>query len=88
MEDKIRELLHGKLDDLNLVVDSVVYEKEGSEMFLRICLDSEDVIDLDKVVLATKIIDPIVEDADLIREKYILEVYGKSKGSGLDEKED
>ena len=86
MEDKIKELLHGKLDDLNLVVDSVVYEKEGSELFLRICLDSEDVIDLDKVVLATKIIDPIVDEADLIKEKYILEVYGKSKGSDINER--
>lgn len=88
MEDIIKELLDGKLDELNMIVDSVVYEKEGSEMFLRICLDSSDVIDLDKVVLATKIIDPIIEDANLISEKYILEVYGKSKGSVLDEKED
>lgn len=88
MEAKIKELLDGKLVELNMVVDSVVYEKEGSQMFLRICLDSEDIIDLDKVVLATKIIDPIVESANLIDEKYILEVYGKSKGSGLDEKKD
>ena len=87
MEDKVKELLDGKLDELNMIVDSVVYEKEGSQMFLRICLDSEDIIDLDKVVLATKIIDPIVDEADLIQDKYILEVYGKSKGSGLDEKE-
>lgn len=87
MEDKVKELLDGKLDELNMIVDSVVYEKEGSQMFLRICLDSEDIIDLDKVVLATKIIDPIVDETDLIEDKYILEVYGKSKGSGLDEKE-
>lgn len=87
MEDKVKELLDGKLDELNMIVDSVVYEKEGSQMFLRICLDSEDIIDLDKVVLATKIIDPIIDEADLIEDKYILEVYGKSKGSGLDEKE-
>ena len=87
MEDKVKELLDGKLEELNLFVDSVVYEKEGSQMFLRICLDSEDIIDLDKVVLATKIIDPIIDEADLIEDKYILEVYGKSKGSGLDEKE-
>lgn len=87
MEDKVKELLDGKLDELNMIVDSVVYEKEGSQMFLRICLDSEDIIDLDKVVLATKIIDPIIDKADLIEDKYILEVYGKSKGSGLDEKE-
>ncbi|MBQ8472743.1 MAG: hypothetical protein IJ501_04505 [Bacilli bacterium] len=86
MEDKVKELLDGKLDELNMVVDSVVLEKEGSQTFLRICLDSEDIIDLDKVVLATKIIDPIIENADLINEQYILEVYGKSKGSNLDEK--
>lgn len=87
MEDKIKELLYGKLDNLNLVVDSILYEKEGSNMFLRICLDSSEVIDLDKVVEATKIIDPIIESADLINEKYILEVYGKSKESDLNEKE-
>lgn len=86
MEEKVKELLLGRLDELNMVVDSVALEKEGSQLFLRICLDSEDIIDLDKVVLATKIIDPIIECADLIDEKYILEIYGKSKGSGLDEK--
>ena len=87
MEGKVKELLEGSLDDLNLVVDSVVLEKEGQELFLRICLDSEEVIDLDKVVQATNIINPIMDKADLIEEKYILEVYGKSKGSKLDEKE-
>ena len=86
MEDKVKGLLSGKLDELNMVVDSVKLEKEGSQTFLRICLDSESVIDLDKVVLATKIIDPIIDSADLIDEAYILEVYGKSKGSNLDEK--
>ena len=67
MEDKVKGLLSGKLDELNMVVDSVKLEKEGSQTFLRICLDSESVIDLDKVVLATKIIDPIIDGADLIK---------------------
>lgn len=87
MEEKVKELLDGSLNDLNLVVDSVVLEKEGSQLFLRICLDSEEVIDLDKVVQATNIINPIIDKADLIEDKYILEIYGKSKGSNLDEKE-
>lgn len=81
METKVKELLLGSLDELNMVVDSVVLEKENNQLFLRICLDSKDLIDLDKVVLATKIIDPIIEKADLIENEYILEVYGKSKGS-------
>jgi len=81
METRVKELLLGSLDELNMVVDSVVLEKENNQLFLRICLDSKDLIDLDKVVLATKIIDPIIEKADLIENEYILEVYGKSKGS-------
>ena len=85
MENKVKELLKGKLDELNMVVDSVALEKENNQLYLRICLDSPDIIDIDKVVLATNIINPIMDDADLIDEKYILEVYGKSKGSDNDE---
>ena len=85
MESKVKELLEGKLDELNLVVDSVTLEKENNQLYLRICLDSKDIIDIDKVVEATNIINPIIDRADLIDEKYILEVYGKSKGSESDE---
>ena len=86
MEDKIISLLKGKLDNLNMFVDSVNLEKENNNLFLRICLDSDNILDLDSIVEATKIIDPIVEKADLIDEAYVLEVYGKSKGSVDDEK--
>ncbi len=81
MEDKVKELLEKTLGSMNLVVDSVLLERENGNLFLRICLDSKDIIDLDKVVAATKVIDPIIEKADLIEETYVLEVYGKSKGS-------
>ena len=85
MENKVKDLLKGKRDEWNMVVDSVALESENNQLYLRICLDSPDVIDIDKVVLATNIINPIMDDADLIDEKYILEVYGKSKGSDNDE---
>lgn len=86
MEDKIKELLNPKLKELNMFVDSSVLEKEGNNLFLRICLDSNKVLDLNSIVEATKIINPIMDEADLIDEAYILEVYGKSKGSVEDEK--
>ena len=85
MEEKIISLLEGSLDDLNMIVDSVKLEKENNNLFLKICLDSENILDLDSITSATKIIDPIIEKADLIDEAYILEVYGKSKGSVEDE---
>ncbi len=87
MEDKVKELLKGTLDELEMVVDSVYLEKENNNLFLRICLDSDNTLDLDSIVKATKIIDPIIDKADLIEEQYVLEVYGKSKEEDKNEKE-
>ena len=81
MEDKVKKIIGNNLESLNLVVDSVVYEKENGHNFLRICLDSEDIIDLNLIVEATNIINPLLDEADLINEEYHLDIYGKSKGS-------
>ena len=80
MEDKIKEKIGHSLDELNMVIDNIKYEKEGNNNYLRICLDSSDVIDVNKIVLATKIINPLIDELDLIKEEYILDIYGKSKG--------
>lgn len=80
MKEKIVALVGNKLDELNLFIDDVVYEKKGNINYLRICLDSDNIIDVNTVVLATKIIDPLIDDASLINEEYILDIYGKSKG--------
>ena len=80
MEEKIKNKIGNSLDELNLCVDSIKYEKEGNNNYLRICLDSSDIIDVDKIVAATKIINPLIDELDLINEEYILDIYGKSKG--------
>ena len=84
MEEKIKELLDSKLASLQMIVDSVELVKENNNLFLKICLDRDGILDLDSIVEATKIIDPIIEKADLIKESYILECYGKSKGSDVE----
>jgi ribosome maturation factor RimP len=81
MEEKIREMIGNRLDNLGLTIDSVVYEKEHNHNFLRICLDSQDVIDLNKIVEATNIINPLIDKIDFIKEEYHLDIYGKSKGN-------
>ncbi len=80
MKEKIINLVGNKLDNLNVHIYDVVYEKEGKNNYLRVVLDSEEMIDIDKVVEATKIIDPLLEKENIIQEKYILDVYAKSKG--------
>ncbi len=80
MEEKIKNIIGDSLNDLNLQIDSVVYEKENGHNFLRICLDSNDVIDLNLIVKATNIINPLMDKANIIDEEYHLDIYGKSKG--------
>ena len=81
MEEKIKKIIGNSLDELNLVVDSVIYEKENNHNYLRICLDSTDTIDLDLIVKATNIINPLMDKAKIIDEEYLLDIYGKSKGN-------
>ena len=80
MKERVKEIIGNSLDNLNLVVDDVILEVENNHKFLRIVLDSPDIIDLDKIVEATKIINPLMDNADLIDEEYHLDIYGKSKG--------
>ena len=55
--------------------------KNGKYNFLNIVLDRINGIDLDTIVEATNIINPLLDEADLINEEYHLDIYGKSKGS-------
>lgn len=80
MKQKIIEAVGNKLDDLNLHIDDITYGKVENENTLTIILDSSEIIPLNKVVMATRIINPILDKLDLIKESYTLDVYAKEKG--------
>jgi len=80
MKGKIIEAVGNKLDDLNLFIDDITYGKVDNENTLTIILDSSEIIPLNKVVMATRIINPILDKLDLIKESYTLDVYAKEKG--------
>ena len=48
---------------------------------LRIVLDKLNGIDLDTIVMATNLINPILDKLDLIEEEYILDVLSKERGN-------
>lgn len=73
---KIKEILMTPLESLNLYVDSVEYKDKT----LYIVLDSEEIIDLDKIVEATHVINKILDEKDYIKESYTLDVSSKEKG--------
>lgn len=78
--EKIKEIISEPISKLDLVVDSIEYVKNGRYNFLNIVLDRINGIDLDTIVEATNIINPILDEYDLIKEEYILDISSKERG--------
>ena len=78
--DAIEEAIKEPMKEMDIIVDSVKYETEGNYNFLRIELDKVNGIDLDTIVEATEIINPIIDKLDLIDDSYILDITSKEKG--------
>lgn len=76
---KLEEVLMPILQEKEMVIDSISYEKEGKYYFLRIVLDRVSGIDLDSIVMATNLINPILDDLDLFEDSYILDVLSKER---------
>ena len=80
IENKVRELIEDNLLDYGVSIDSIKYEKEGNNDFLRIVIDRDKTIDIDTVVEVTKIINPLLDESDIFDNSYILDVSSKEKG--------
>lgn len=79
--EKIKESLEEVLTKEEIIVDCITFETEGKYNFLRIVLDKVSGIDLDTIVMATNLINPIIDELDLIEEEYILDVLSKERGN-------
>ena len=78
--EEIRNAITEPMNKLDIIVESVTYVVEGNYNFLRIELDKANGIDLDSIVEATEVINPIIDELDLIDDSYILDIISKEKG--------
>jgi len=78
--EKIRELIENPMKKMDITVTSIEWVVENKNKFLKIELDRINGLDLDTVVEATNIINPILDDADLIKEEYILDISSMERG--------
>ena len=81
IEEQVKDLIQEIIENSGYILDSVEYVKEDSNMFLRVIIDKTGIIDIDDCVTVSKLINPILDKADLIKENYILDVCSKEKGS-------
>ena len=79
--EELEKLIKKALEVKEIIVDSVTYEKNsGNYNVLSVVLDKVGGIDLDAIVDATNIINPIVDDYDFTDDSYILDVTSKERG--------
>lgn len=77
--EKIKDAITPEMDKLNIFVDSIEYVKESGYNSLNIILDKTNGLDLDTIVEATNIINPIIDKLDLIDENYVLDISSKER---------
>ena len=79
--EQIKNSIIEPMNNINIIVDEILWEKEGNYYYLRIFLDRVNGLDLDTIVEATNIINPIIDKLDLIQEEYILDISSKERGN-------
>ncbi len=86
MKDKIKVLLDDKIKELNVFIDDAFISTEEGKKILNIVLDSDEIIDLNRVTEASRIINKIMDEhEDLLQDCVELDVYSKEKGEIEDE---
>ena len=80
IENKIKDMLESEVEKAGVKIDSIKLERENGNLFLKIVIDREEIIDIDKCVEVTNIINPILDREDAIKESYTLDVSTKEKG--------
>ena len=78
--ENIRKLIEPEMKKLDIIVDSVTWENINNQNNLCITLDRVTPLDIDAIVEATNIINPILDKADLIKDEYILDISSKERG--------
>ena len=81
MKDVVASLVNSKIADLNIYVSDAFRSKEEGKTIFNIVLDSDEVIDLEKVTEASRIINKIMDDTTQIEHDYDeLDIYSEEKG--------
>ena len=78
--DNLKEKINNALKEMDIFVDSIEYVKKGKYNFLEVTLDKVGGIDLDGIVEATRIVNPIVDEENFTKDSYILDVSSKERG--------
>lgn len=78
MEENIKKLITEPLKDENIYLVDVKFSEEDGEKTIFITIDSNNGVDTDLCVKATRIIEPVIDELGL-RDEYVLDVGSKGE---------
>lgn len=79
--EELKEELSKILAKDEIIVDDIYIENKNNYNFLTIVLDKVGGINLDEIVDATNLIDPIVDKYNICDDSYIMDVISKERGN-------
>lgn len=85
MLEEIKVKVDPEIEKLNMFVDDVYFSEEEGIKNLNIVLDSDKIIDLNRITEASRIINPIIDKMDISEDSYVLDIHSKEKGVVVDE---
>ena len=81
MKEEIASLVNDAISKWNVYVDDAYLDVEENKTRLNIVLDSEEVIDLNKITEASRVINKIMDkEKKLLENVYELDIFSKEKG--------
>lgn len=78
--ENLKEKLVLALEPEGIMVTDIFYTSKGKYNFLTVEVDKVNGMDMDSIVEATNIINPIVDEVDITDDSYILDVISKERG--------
>ena len=78
--ESLKEKLIEALSPIGVIVTDVQYTSKGKYNFLTVEVDKVNGMDMDSIVEATNIINPVVDEVDITDDSYILDVISKERG--------
>ena len=71
---KVTGLIKEAIENLGLLLWDVKFVKEGTSWYLRVFIDKDGGVDINDCTDVSRLIDPIIDEADPINVSYYLEV--------------
>ena len=72
LKEKIKELIESVIEDMGYRLVDIQFGSEGGRFALIIKIDKEGGVNVEDCAQVSRVIDPILEEADLIEKSWVL----------------